>query len=190
VSIEHALTRVGAQVVRAEDAPALEGAEMVVVPGVGASGPAMRRLRRHGFDRAILEATREGAWFLGICLGMQLLFERSQEDGARMLGILEGDVTPIPDAPRLPHIGWNALERVREHPVLDGVPDGAPGYFVHSYAAAPADPSVVVAETEHGTRFPSVVASGRVLGIQCHPERSGADGLRILANAVALAAGS
>ncbi len=188
VSIQHALGRVGATVRQASRAADLVGADVVVVPGVGASGPAMAQLRRHGLDRAITEAVSDGAWYFGVCLGLQLLFERSEEDGAEMLGLLRGSVERVPDAPRLPHIGWNSLERVREHPLLDGVADGAPAYFVHSFVAAPDDRSMVVAETEHGGRFPSIVALGRLLGIQCHPERSGPDGLRILANLVRLAA--
>lgn len=188
VSIQHALGRVGATVRQASRAADLVGADVVVVPGVGASGPAMAQLRRHGLDRAITEAVSDGAWYFGVCLGLQLLFERSEEDGAEMLGLLRGSVERVPDAPRLPHIGWNSLEHVREHPLLDGVADGAPAYFVHSFVAAPDARSMVVAETEHGGRFPSIVASGRLLGIQCHPERSGPDGLRILANLVRLAA--
>jgi glutamine amidotransferase len=187
VSIEHALARVGADVRRVSRAADLAGAAAVVVPGVGASGPAMARLRRRGLERAIREAVADGCWYLGICLGMELLFQRSDEDGAEMLGLMAGDVVRIPAAPRLPHIGWNTLDRVRPHALLDGVPDGAPAYFVHSFAGSPSDRSAIVAETEHGGRFASVVASGRILGIQCHPERSGVDGLRILANMVGLA---
>jgi glutamine amidotransferase len=110
------------------------------------------------------------------------MFERSDEDGASMLGLLAGDVTAIADAPRLPHIGWNQLEVRRPHRLLEGVADSAPAYFVHSYIARPADPSIVVTETEHGSRFPSVIASERIIGYQPHPERSGADGLQLLRN--------
>ncbi|MDQ3554121.1 MAG: imidazole glycerol phosphate synthase subunit HisH [Chloroflexota bacterium] len=187
VSIQHALERVGATVRQARRPADLVGADVVVVPGVGASGPAMARLRRQGLDSAITAAVGDGAWYFGVCLGLQLLFQRSEEDGAEMLGLLAGSVERVPDAPRLPHIGWNSLEHVREHPLLDGVGDGAPAYFVHSFVGMPEDRSTVVAETEHGGRFPSIVASGRVMGIQCHPERSGSDGLRILANLVRLA---
>ncbi len=187
LSIQHALSRAGATVRQASRPADLVGANVVVVPGVGASGPAMARLRRHGLDRAITEAVGDGAWYFGVCLGLQLLFERSEEDGAEMLGLLAGSVARVPDAPRLPHIGWNSLERVRDHPLLDGVADGAPAYFVHSFVGVPEDRSTVVAETEHGGRFPSIVAAGRVMGVQCHPERSAEDGLRILANLVRIA---
>jgi imidazole glycerol-phosphate synthase subunit HisH len=186
VSIRNALLLLGADVrdcTRGED---LEGVDAVVVPGVGASAPAMARLRRRGLVEPIRSAIAGGAWYVGVCLGLQLLFERSHEDGARMLGILEGDVVRIADAPRLPHIGWNTLLRRTGHSVLDGLPDAVPAYFVHSYAPRPADPSVVVAETEHGSRFASLVATGRIVGFQFHPERSGADGLRMLANTLDL----
>ena len=186
VSIRNALTKLGAQVCVADTADQLEGTEVILVPGVGASEAAMGRLRRQGLDGPIIERVRGGTWFVGICLGLQLLFERSHEDGAQMLGLLEGEVEMIPAAPSLPHIGWNRLEFQRPHPVLEGLPDGTPAYFVHSYVPVPRDPTIVVAETEHGSRFASLVASERILGFQFHPERSGADGLRMLANTLAL----
>jgi glutamine amidotransferase len=186
VSIRNALSLLGAEVRVAETAAELEGAEVILVPGVGASAPAMERLRRQGLERPILERVRAGTWFVGICLGLQLLFERSHEDDAAMLGLLRGDVELIPEAPSLPHIGWNRLEVKRAHPVLAGLPDGTPAYFVHSYVPVPADPSIVVAETEHGGRFASLVAADRIIGFQFHPERSGADGLRMLRNTLDL----
>lgn len=188
VSIRNALQLLGADVHIATAAGDLADADAILVPGVGASEPAMDRLRRQGLVDPILERVRGGTWYLGICLGLQLLFERSHEDGARMLGLLSGDVERIADAPSLPHIGWNRLEVVRQHPVLDGLPDGTPAYFVHSYVPVPADPDVVIAETEHGGRFASVVAKDRIIGFQFHPERSGADGLRLLRNTLDLVA--
>jgi glutamine amidotransferase len=186
VSIRNALGLLGAEVLVAETAAALDGAEVILVPGVGASAPAMERLRRQGLERPILERVRAGTWFVGICLGLQLLFERSHEDDAQMLGLLRGDVELIPEAPSLPHIGWNRLEIRRDHPVLDGLSDGTPAYFVHSYVPVPADPGIVVAETEHGGRFASLVATDRIIGFQFHPERSGTDGLRMLRNTLDL----
>jgi glutamine amidotransferase len=186
VSIRNALAQLGAEVRIATSAEGLDGADAILVPGVGASEPAMARLRRQGLERPIVEHVRGGTWFIGICLGLQLLFERSREDDARMLGLLQGDVEVIPDAPSLPHIGWNRLEVRRQHPVLDGLDDGTPAYFVHSYVPVPADPDVIVTETEHGGRFASLVSSGRILGFQFHPERSGDDGLRMLGNTLAL----
>ena len=186
VSIAHALARAGADVAVATRGSDVAAADAVVVPGVGASGPAMRRLRRYGLAAAIERAVGDGAFYLGVCLGMQLLFERSEEDGAEGFGLLRGRVRGIPDAPRLPHVGWNRLEGLRAHALLAGIADGTPCYFVHSYAPEPVDPSIVLATTEHGGRFPSVVGSGRLLGVQFHPERSGADGIRILSNFVRL----
>ena len=188
VSIRNALQLLGAEVRVAESAHQLDGAEVILVPGVGASEPAMGRLRRQGLEGPIIDRVRAGTWFVGICLGLQLLFERSQEDGAQMLGLLKGDVEIIPDAPSLPHIGWNRLEVQRPHRVLDGLPDGTPAYFVHSYVPVPADPEIVVAETEHGGRFASLVATERIIGFQFHPERSGEDGLHMLRNTLELIA--
>ncbi len=188
-SVMEALRAVGARPVvvdRGTDRR-IGGAVGLVVPGVGASGPAMRRLRRHGLDTAIRDAVAGGGWYLGICLGLQLLFDASLEDDTRLLGLLPGLVEPIPDAPRLPHIGWNQVELRRPHPLVAHFLDGTPAYFVHSFAGRPASPEVVVAETTHGGRFASIVASGRLLGTQFHPERSGADGLRLLADFVGLA---
>jgi glutamine amidotransferase len=189
VSIGNALRLLGADVRVLAQPDGLADAEVIVMPGVGASAPAMRRLRRRGLLEPIVDRVRAGAWYVGICLGMQLLFERSAEDGARMLGLLPGDVERIPEAPRLPHIGWNRLEVRRRHAVLDGLADGTPAYFVHSYAPVPADRAVVVAETEHGGRFASVIAHDRIVGFQFHPERSGDDGLRMLRNLLDLVGG-
>jgi glutamine amidotransferase len=189
VSIGQALELLGADVRLCRRPDQLSGAKVIVVPGVGASGPAMARLRRQGLDRAIPAAVASGAWYLGICLGLQLLFERSEEDGAQMLGLMAGNVERIRDAPRLPHIGWNSLEPVGDHPLLAGIVHGTPAYFVHSYVAVPGDGRSVVAETVHGGRFASAVVQDRLLGVQFHPERSGPDGLRILANVLALVEG-
>jgi glutamine amidotransferase len=189
VSIRNALASLGAETRLATRAAHLADAQIILVPGVGASAPAMARLRRLGLAEALIARVRAGAWYIGICLGLQLLFERSHEDGARMLGLLPGDVVVIPDAPTLPHIGWNRLEVRRPHAVLAGLPDGVPAYFVHSYAPAPADQAVIIAETEHGGRFASLVAQDRIIGFQFHPERSGADGLRMLANTLDVIAG-
>jgi glutamine amidotransferase len=188
LSIGHALASLGADVTTVNGPAGVRGARLVVMPGVGAPGPAMRRMRAAGLDEALARALAEGAWCLGICLGMQLMFTRSTEDATRCLGWLDGAVEPIPDAPLLPHIGWNELETVSPHPMFDGVSDRAAVYFVHSYAPVPADPGIVVARTVHGGRFASAVATERLIGLQFHPEKSGRDGLRILANVLRLVA--
>lgn len=190
LSIGQALVQAGAEVSIALGPADLGEADAVVLPGVGASGPAMARLRRARLADAISARVRDGLPYLGICLGLQLLFEQSEEDGAALLDLLPGTVRAIPGAPRLPHVGWNQVEPVRRHPLLAGVEDRAAVYFVHSYAGFPRDSGDVVAETEHGGRFPSVVARGSTYGVQFHPERSGDDGLRILRNFVELAGGS
>jgi glutamine amidotransferase len=186
VSIEQALTQVGARVVIARDADGIRGADALVVPGVGASRPAMDRLTRAGLIepiRAWLAAERP---FLGICLGLQLLFETSDEDGAETLGVLAGRTARLEDAPTLPHIGWNQVVRSAPQPLFAGIDEAADFYFVHSYAGVPADPAVIAATTEHGQPFVSTVARGSLFGVQFHPERSGDDGLRLLSNFVAV----
>jgi imidazole glycerol phosphate synthase glutamine amidotransferase subunit len=189
VSIEQALTAVGASVTVARRADALDSADALVVPGVGAARPAMRRLERQGLLGPIEAWLRADRPFLGICLGLQLLFETSAEDGAEMFGVIPGRVERLQDAPTLPHIGWNQVERRYPHPAFEGIAERAEFYFVHSYVAAPSgslrDP-VVLADTEHGSRFVSAVARGRLLGVQFHPERSGEDGLRLLRNTLDL----
>lgn len=192
VSIQQALTTVGAAVRIAESPEALGGVDAVVVPGVGAAGPAMARLDRHGLTEPIVAWLGADRPFLGICLGLQLLFEGSDEDGTTTLGALPGRTVRLEDAPTLPHIGWNQVERTRVHPLFDGIADGSDFYFVHSYAGAlPVDAGataepLVLARTTHGRSFVSAVSRGSLLGVQFHPERSGSDGLRLLANFVDL----
>jgi imidazole glycerol phosphate synthase glutamine amidotransferase subunit len=187
VSIEQALTQVGAAPVRATGAGDLDGADLLVVPGVGAAAPAMQRLEAAGLVEPIRRWINADRPFLGICLGLQLLFDGSDEDDAVTLGVLPGRTRRLEDAPTLPHIGWNQVERRRDHPAFAGVTDAADFYFVHSYAGAPegAD-GAVLATTTHGRPFVSAVARGNLLGVQFHPERSGPDGLRLLANVVSL----
>ena len=190
VSVRRAFEASGVAPRFESDGNALGEPDLLVVPGVGASAPAMARLRRRGMDRAIVAAVERGATFLGICLGLQLLFDESEEDGARTLGLLPGVTRQLRAAPRLPHVGWNAVSRRAEHPLFGGIADDAPFYFVHSFAGEPASDSAILAQSEHGSVFTSAVASGRILGVQFHPERSGRDGLSLLANAVAIAAPS
>ena len=190
VSIDEALRAAGAEVVLAHGEADLADADALVVPGVGAARPAMERLRRRGLVEPIRRWVAADRPFLGICLGMQLLFDGSDEDGARTLGVLAGRTVRLVGAPRLPHIGWNAVRRRREHPLFSGVAPDAPFYFVHSYAPVPtgsASAEVTLALTEHGTEFVSAVSSGNLAGLQFHPERSGRDGLVVLANFVSLA---
>ncbi|MFL5754715.1 MAG: imidazole glycerol phosphate synthase subunit HisH, partial [Chloroflexota bacterium] len=188
VSIDQALTTVGADVVVATDADTLADADGLVVPGVGAAAPAMARLDAAGLTGPVRAWAASDKPFLGVCLGLQLLFDGSDEDDATTLGILPGRTAELIQAPTLPHIGWNQVERTRDHPLFDGIADGADFYFVHSYAGVPAATAddAVLARTDHGAPFVSAVARGPLLGVQFHPERSGRDGLRLLANFVDL----
>ena len=188
VSIHQAFDRVGADVTIAGEPDDLRTPDAVVVPGVGAARPAMERLAAHGLVAPLRPWLGGGRPFLGICLGLQLLFDGSDEDDAETLGAIAGRTVRLADAPTLPHIGWNQVERTREHPLFDGVADGADFYFVHSYAGETASVAgdAVLATTEHGARFTSAIARAGLLGVQFHPERSGDDGLRVLANFVDL----
>ena len=189
VSIDQAFTSVGAAVTVVRDGEMLRDVDALVVPGVGAAAPAMARLEQRGLTEPITRWLASGRPLLGICLGLQLLFEASDEDGAVTLGALAGRTVRLEDAPTLPHIGWNQVERTREHPLFDGIADGADFYFVHSYAGDPidADEPAVLARTTHGRSFVSAIARGPVQGVQFHPERSGPDGIRLIANFVAMA---
>ena len=188
VSIDQALTRVGAEVVVARDSEAMRGVDAIVVPGVGAAGPAMARLDARGLTGPIRAWLAAGRPFLGICLGLQLLFDGSDEDGATTLGVVPGRTIRLEHAPTLPHIGWNQVERARPHPLFDGIADGADFYFVHSYVGDPGPngADLVLATTDHGAPFASAIGRDALLGVQFHPERSGSDGLRLLANFVDL----
>ena len=190
VSIDQALQTAGARVRFATKGDDIDGADLLVVPGVGAAAPAMERLRGGGFVEPIAAWVAADRPFLGICLGLQLLFDASDEDGAQTLGVLPGRTVRLDAAPTLPHIGWNQVVRRAEHPAFAGIAPDADFYFVHSYVGlpAPAAADAVLAETEHGSRFVSAVARGNLLGVQFHPERSGSDGLRLIANVVASAA--
>jgi len=181
-SVEKALEHVGATVARTADHAEIRAADGIVVPGVGAFPEAMRRLAAAGLDAVIRERAAQGTPVLGICLGMQLLFEASSEhEGARGLGILPGEVTRL-QSPRLPHIGWNLVTMVRPSPLTAGLGGAAAFYHVHSLACRPAEEATVVGTATYGETFASVVAHGTVMGAQFHPEKSSRDGLALLHN--------
>jgi glutamine amidotransferase len=186
-SVRNALTHLDAEVKTVDD-PSDLAADKIVLPGVGAFGKGMERLRATGFEEPVKEAVAAGTPLLGICLGMQFLFEHSDEMGHHEgLGLLPGYVTRFPeDGPKVPHIGWNQIEKSGTQPLLDGVPDGAYTYFVHSYYAVAEDSDDVLATTQYGLRYTSMVGRDNVFGIQFHPEKSQSIGLRILRNFVAM----
>jgi imidazole glycerol-phosphate synthase subunit HisH len=186
-SVEKALEHVGAQALITREPAALEHADALVVPGVGAFPHGMRNLIDLGLDEQIRAAAAAGKPVLGICLGMQLLFERSAEheltDG---LGLLAGEVSLLHGGGlRIPHIGWNDVRFERPSPLTAGLPGDA-FYHVHSLAARPDDPADVIATTEYGERFATIVGHGNVFGVQFHPEKSSRDGLALLSNFVTL----
>ncbi len=182
-SVFKALEHVGADVVMSDDPTVLDGADGLVLPGVGAFPQAMVNLRERGLVEPILGWAREGRPLLGVCLGMQLLFDRSTElGGADGLGILGGEVRDLVDAPKLPHIGWNLVEWATTSPLVEGLGTGSAFYHVHSLAAHPADEAVVLGYGAYGERFVTAVAAGSVFGAQFHPEKSSAAGLRLLEN--------
>lgn len=178
VSVTNALTEVGADVHLATNAAGLAGADGVVLPGVGHTGAAMRNLLAEGLVDPLKELDVP---LLGICVGLQLFFEGSDEDEEPCLGIMDGRVQRLTDAPTLPHMGWNAVA-FDDEPLFTGLPDGTPFYFVHSYAPRPRDERAVVATTTHGERFCVAARRGPVVGTQFHPERSGSAGLQVLSN--------
>jgi len=185
-SVRNALTYLGAQVITACAPDQLAGAEKIVLPGVGAFGAGIGALRSAGFEAPIKAAVEVGTPLLGICLGMQFLFESSDEMGQHQgLGVLPGRVTRFVSTDlKIPHMGWNCLDVQQANPLLEGVSSGAYAYFVHSYYVEAADPGDVLATTNYGIPFAAVIGRDNVFGIQPHPEKSQSVGLRILKNFV------
>jgi imidazole glycerol phosphate synthase glutamine amidotransferase subunit len=181
VSIAQGLAAAGAAVDVIDDPAGIDGAAGVVLPGVGSAAAAFDRLDAAGFVEPL---QRTPLPLLGVCVGLQLLFDGSEEDDAGGLGLIPGRVRRLRDTPRLPHIGWNDLRHARPDPLFGGVPDDATFYFVHSYAPVPDDSGDVLARTDYGAPFVAAARRGRVAGVQFHPERSGRPGLRVLANFV------
>lgn len=166
----------------------LDEADAVIVPGVGAAEDTMRNLRSRDLVEPIKEYIASGRPFLGVCMGQQALFDFSEEDGLQeCLGVLGGRVVRLPDGLKVPHMGWNRVRIVRDHPIFENIPDGSYFYFVHSYAPQPDDASVVVGETDYGVTFASVVANDNVVATQFHPEKSGEMGLRMYENFLRIA---
>jgi glutamine amidotransferase len=182
-SVQKAFEHLGYPAVLTREAAVIGKADRVVLPGVGAFGDAMDQLRALRLIEPIHAAIKSGRPFLGICVGVQLLFEESEEMGHHTgLGVFPGKVVRFRISRKVPHIGWNQIHIQRETPLLAGIPDGSFAYFVHSYYAKPADPSLVLAKTDYEIEFLSIAGRGQVFGIQFHPEKSQEIGLRILRN--------
>jgi imidazole glycerol-phosphate synthase subunit HisH len=194
-SVEKALERVGARAFVSRDHAELRSADGLLLPGVGAFPAAMATIRELGLDGVLRERAAAGTPLFGSCMGMQLLFERSEEHGgAEGLGLLRGEVRGLKvgdgaaRALKLPHIGWSEVAWRRPSPLREGLPDPTFLYHVHSFVAHPADPEVVLATAQYGETFPAVVGRGNVFGAQSHVEKSSTHGLRLLGNFVGLCA--
>jgi glutamine amidotransferase len=182
-SVEKAFAATGCTAVVSSDETILRDAERLVLPGVGAFGACMKALTERGFDELVGERVARGTPLLGVCVGMQMLFEESDEFGLKLgLGLLPGRVRRFAGDLIVPQVGWNQISQRLAHALFAGIADQAFFYFVHSYYCESDDPSVVVGETEYGTTYASVVARGNICGVQFHPEKSQTAGLRLLSN--------
>jgi len=182
-SVQKGFEKVGFQAVITGDPEVVRKADKVVLPGVGAFGDAMTNLRTAGMTEVIQETVNAGKPLLGICLGLQLMFECSEEGGLHEgLKLFPGQVKLLPPGLKVPHMGWNRIEIQRAVAILKDIPDLSSFYFVHSYYVDPADPAVVTTLTDYGIKFTSIAAAGNIYGIQFHPEKSSILGLTILKN--------
>jgi imidazole glycerol phosphate synthase glutamine amidotransferase subunit len=186
-SVERALRRLGAETERVDCAEGVRGARAIVLPGVGHFAALARALAQNGLAKTLGEAVSEGAAFLGICLGLQALYERSEEAPEQPgLGWFSGVVQPLPAGVKLPHMGWNQLRRLGPSALLSGIPEDAYFYFAHSFAAFDSGPATV-AVCDYGASFAAVLERGRVAAVQFHPEKSGETGEAVLRNFLELA---
>jgi imidazole glycerol-phosphate synthase subunit HisH len=183
-SVEKAFQAVGRSATVTSDPSAIRSSNKLVLPGVGAFGECAHRLSSSGLDELVLEAAKENKPILGLCVGLQLMFDEGHEFGVHKgLGLLPGRVVKFPESgPHVPQIGWNQIERMKSHPLLEQIPEGTYFYFVHSYHVETEDREVVLAETTYGLRYPSICARGSICGVQFHPEKSQAAGLKLLSN--------
>ncbi len=182
-SVAKALAKLGYMAQVTNDPQVVAGAEAIILPGVGAAGDAMESLERLSLVGPLREAVTQDKPFFGVCLGLQILFDASEEGGwHQCLGLLPGTVRRLPPGLKVPHMGWNRVKQRGDHAIWNKVPDATYFYFVHSYYVEPEDSSIVIGETEYGSSFPSVVARGNLVGTQFHPEKSGDPGLWIYDN--------
>jgi glutamine amidotransferase len=182
-SVEKAFAATGCEARVTGDESELRRAERLVLPGVGAFAACMKALSERGFDRLVTERARKGTPLLGVCVGMQLLFEESDEFGSsRGLGLMRGRVRRFGNELVVPHIGWNRIHQKKQHALFENIDDGSFCYFVHSFYCEPVDDTVIAGETEYGMSYASVVANDSICGVQFHPEKSQEVGLRMLRN--------
>lgn len=182
-SVEKAFAAAGGNAIVSDDERVLRKAEALVLPGVGAFAACMSGLSKRGFDELIRERVAEGTPLLGVCVGMQMLFEESEEFGHTLgLGLLRGRVRKFRGDMLVPQVGWNQVRQPRAHRLLEGIGDQSFFYFVHSFYCDPDDREIVIGETDYGVVYASMVAQGLIYGVQFHPEKSQAEGLRLLGN--------
>ncbi|MEP7271353.1 MAG: imidazole glycerol phosphate synthase subunit HisH [Acidobacteriota bacterium] len=182
-SVEKAFTSQGISAVVSSDEAVLRGAERLVLPGVGAFAACMRELTTRGFDRLVCDAASQGKPIIGLCVGLQMLFEEGLEFGVhRGLGLLPGRVVRFSEDLRVPHVGWNQVAQRRQHSIFHDLPDESFFYFVHSYFVEADNPDVVLGETEYGITYPSICGRDNLIGVQFHPEKSQSAGLQLLSN--------
>jgi glutamine amidotransferase len=182
-SVAIALARLGFDPLITSEPEAVDNADIVILPGVGAAADTMSNLAQRRLVKPIRQYIASGRSFLGICMGLQILFSVSEEGGEHpCLDILPGRVRRLPAGLKVPQMGWNRVSQRCSHPIFDGVPDDAFFYFVHSYYVDPEDPSVVIGETDYGVTFPAVVAKDNIVATQFHPEKSAESGLRLYEN--------
>ena len=182
-SVEKAFTSQGIDAVVSDYEKVLRDAERLVLPGVGAFAACMDGLRGRGFDQLVGEAAAAGKPIIGLCVGLQMLFEEGREFGThRGLGLLKGSVVRFPEGVHVPHVGWNQVAIKRQHPIFRDLPDESFFYFVHSYYVETDDESCVLGETEYAKRYPSICGRGPLVGVQFHPEKSQTAGLKLLKN--------
>ena len=181
-SVARAVEKAGVVPIVTSDPAALENADGVILPGVGSGPAAMAALQYRRLVEPLLDYIGSGRPFLGVCLGLQLLLDATDEGGADCLGLVPGRVRRLPNGLKVPHMGWNTVEFRQEHPLWEGIPQGSYFYFVHSYYADPAARADVAGVTEYGVSFCSIYARNNVVATQFHPEKSGVNGLRVYAN--------
>lgn len=185
-SVEKAFTAQGIDAAVTRDEKTLRAADKLVLLGVGAFGYAMQSLRALGFDELVLEAAKAGKPIIGLCVGLQMMFEEGHEFGVHKgLGLLPGKVVKFPEKLHVPHIGWNQVElqeKATNHPIFQGLEDQSFFYFVHSFYCEPTDESCVLGKTDYGMKYASICGRNNIVGVQFHPEKSQATGLRLLKN--------